>query len=123
MTFATILVLITGSITTLILFAMIYFGAKSNKKMSDLDKSVSSTSSEMKDSLAKVLNSLENNQDQQQKILTRLQNLETIVTSEAWEAIKEGKDSEHIELLLEETDEQEISTEEKTEHIAKRIKH
>lgn len=123
MTFATILVLITGSITTLILFAMIYFGAKSNKKMSDLDKSVSSTSSEMKDSLAKVLNSLENNQDQQQKILTRLQNLETIVTSEAWEAIKEGKDSEHINLLLEETDEQEISTEEKTEHIAKRIKH
>lgn len=123
MTFATILVLITGSITTLILFAMIYFGAKSNKKMSDLDKSVSSTSSEMKDSLAKVLNSLENNQDQQQKILTRLQNLETIVTSEAWEAIKEGKDSEHIDLLLEETDEQEISTEEKTEHIAKRIKH
>ncbi|XWN35946.1 MAG: hypothetical protein ROO71_08245 [Balneola sp.] len=123
MTFATILVLITGSITTLILFAMIYFGAKSNKKMSDLDKSVSSTSSEMKDSLAKVLNSLEKNQDQQKKILTRLQNLETIVTSEAWEAIKEGKDSEHIDLLLEETDEQEISTEEKTEYIAKRIKH
>lgn len=122
MTFATILVLITGSITTLILFAMIYFGAKSNKKMSDLDKSVSSTSSEMKESLVKVLNSLEKNQDQQQKILTRLQNLETIVTSEAWEAIKEGKDSEHIDLLLEETDEQEISAEAKTEHIAKRIK-
>lgn len=123
MTFATILVLITGSITTLILFAMIYFGAKSNKKMSDLDKSVSSTSSEMKESLVKVLNSLEKNQDQQQKVLTRLQNLETIVTSEAWEAIKEGKDSEHLDLLLEKTDEQEISTEEKTEHIAKRIKH
>lgn len=123
MNFMTIIMLAMGALTSLILFGMMYFGAKNSKQIDTLGKNVHSSTSEMKDNLDKVLKSLESNQKQQENILTRLQNLETIVTSEAWEAINKKEDSEHIGLLLKDDEEEEISSEEKTQHIAKRIKH
>ncbi len=118
-----VLILLVGSITSLILFLMIYLGARNNQKMKALNKNMNLSTSETKENLLKVLESLEENKNQQDRIIDRLQNLETIVTSEAWEAIKEGRDSEHINLLLDDVEDDEISFEEKAEHIAKRIKH
>jgi len=123
MDFMTIIVLEVGSFTSLILFSMIYFGAKNRKQIDNLGKNVNSSTSEMKNNLEKVLNSLKSNQEQQENILSRLQNLETIVTSEAWEAIKKKEDPEYIDLLLKDDEEEEISSEEKTQNIAKKIKH
>ncbi|MFY0684546.1 MAG: hypothetical protein JXR20_08340 [Balneola sp.] len=123
MDFLTIIVLAMGALTSLILFGMIYFGAKNSKQMDTLGKNVNSSTSEMKNNLEKVLNSIESNQEQQENILSRLQNLETIVTSEAWEAINKNEDPEYIDLLLKDDEEEEISSEEKTQNIAKRIKH
>jgi len=123
MDFMTIIVLAIGSLTSLILFNMIYFGAKNRKQIDNLGKNVNSSTSEMKNNLEKVLNSLKSNQEQQENILSRLQNLETIVTSEAWETIKKKEDPEYIDLLLKDDEEEEISSEEKTQNIAKKIKH
>jgi CTP-dependent riboflavin kinase len=105
---------------------MIYFGAKNNRQMNDLDKNVSASNSEMKSNLKEVLNSLDKNQQQQLRILNRLENLETIVTSEAWEAweaIKHNKEPEHLDVLLNDEDQEELTIEEKTETIANRIKY
>ena len=102
---------------------MIYFGSKNRKQIDNLGKNVNSSTSEMKNNLEKVLNSLKSNQEQQENIISRLQNLETIVTSEAWEAIKKKEDPEYIDLLLKDDEKEEISSEEKTQNIAKKIKH
>jgi hypothetical protein len=123
MDWTTILILTLGSITTLILFSLFYFGAKNNKRMTELDDSLNLSSTETKQDLNKILKFLDSNKERQDRILDRLQNLETIVTSEAWEAIKEGKDSEHVKLLLQEEEVDEISNEDKAKNIAKRIKH
>lgn len=119
----TIILLAMGAITSLILFGMMYFGAKSRKQIDTLGKNVNTSTTEMKKNQEEVLKSLKSNQKQQENILTRLQNLETIVTSEAWDAINKKEDQEHIELLLKDDEEEEIGSEEKTQHIAKRIKH
>ena len=117
------LVLIIGSITSLILFSMIYFGVRNNKQMNELDKNMNSSTSEMTNNLKKVLESLESNKEQQNKIIERLQNLETIVTSEAWVAINDENDAKNLEIFLENENTDEISTEEKAQNLAKRIKH
>jgi predicted PurR-regulated permease PerM len=118
-----ILLLTMGAFTSLILFGMIYFGAKNNKQMNALGDTLNSSNSEMKNNLQQAVKTLETQTDQQQKILSRLKNLETIVTSEAWDAIKKGEDSEHVNLLLHDEELTEITSEEKAENIAKRIKH
>jgi len=123
MSWVTILLLTMGSFTSLILFGMIYFGAKNNKQMNALGDTMNSSNSELKNNLHQVIKALDSQTDQQQKILSRLENLETIVTSEAWDAIKKGEDSEHINLLLEDEEQEEISSEEQANNIAKRIKH
>jgi len=123
MSWVTILLLTMCSFTSLILFGMIYFGAKSNKQMNALGDTMNSSNSEMKNNLHQVIKALDSQTDQQQKILSRLENLETIVTSEAWDAIKKGEDSEHINLLLEDEEQEEISSEEQAKNIAKRIKY
>lgn len=123
MSWLTILILATSITTAFLLFGMIYFGAKNNKQINDLGKNVDNSTSTMKSNLKKIMDSLESNQEQQKNILNRLENLETIVTSETWDAIKKGESKEHIGLLLEDDEIDEISIEEKAQMIAKRIKH
>ena len=123
MNFMTLIVLAMGALTSLILFGMMYFGVKNSRQIDSLGINVSSSTSEMRHNQEKLLKSLESNQEQQESILTRLQNLETIVTSEAWDAIKQKESPEHIELLLNNEEDEKLSSEEKTQHIAKRIKH
>lgn len=123
MSWTIILLLTMGAFTSLILFGMIYFGTKNNKQMNALGDTMNSSNSEMKNNLQQAIKALETQTDQQQKILSRLKNLETIVTSEAWDAIKKGEDSERINLLLKDEEKEEMSSEEQAKNIAMRIKH
>ena len=69
-----------------------------------------------------MLHALNESKEQQERILSRLQNLEAIVASETWDTIQAGEDEKKIGLLLEDKEENEPTPEEKAKIIAKRVR-
>lgn len=122
MDLTTIFVLAFGLITTLMIFGMIIYGVKNQEKMSNLQKNLDTSAANLEGSAQEMLLALRESKEQQQGILNRLQNLEAIVASEAWDAIQAGEDEKKIDLLLEDKEENEPTPEEKAKIIAKRVR-
>lgn len=122
MSIVTLLVLALAGITSIFLFGLIYIGAKNRNQLESMESNLKESTSVMKGDFKEIIKALEGSEAQQERILQRLENLETIVTSEAWDAIQAGADQETINLHLEDEAEEEISSEEATQHIANRIK-
>lgn len=115
-------VLAFSLITTLLIFGIIIYSVKSQKKMSNLQKNLDSSASHLEGSNRELLKTLNEHQKQQQRILRRLENLEAIVTSEAWDAIQSGEEEKKIQLHLKEVENEEPTLEEKADFIAKRVR-
>lgn len=116
------LILSMAGVVSIALFAMIAIGAMTRRDFKSLDKNLYDTKSELREDAKELLQSLKESKEQQDRIINRLQNLETIVTSEAWDAIKDGEDAETIQLLMDEEEEQAPSPEEVAKHIAKKVR-
>ena len=69
-----------------------------------------------------VQKTLKSSKIKQERILKRLENLETIVTSEAWDAIQAGEDEKTIGLHLNDEEENMPDTEEAAQRMAKKIR-
>ena len=122
MSFATLIVLALAGITSIFLFGMIYIGAKNRSQMQSMESNLKESTSVMKGDFKAIIKALEGNEKQQERILHRLENLETIVTSEAWDAIQAGEDEETIDLYLNEEEENVPDSEEAVKRMVKRIK-
>ncbi|MGN8225107.1 hypothetical protein [Gracilimonas sp. BCB1] len=122
MSFATLIVLALAGITSIFLFGMIYIGAKNRSQMQSMESNLKESTSVMKGDFKAIINALEGSEKQQERILSRLENLETIVTSEAWDAIQAGEDEETIDLYLNEEEENIPDSEEAVKRMVKRIK-
>jgi hypothetical protein len=122
MTYLTLLILSLGSLTALVLFGMIFYGIKNRKFMESLGENLDESTTVLKGDFKEIRRALEGNEKQQDRILKRLQNLETIVTSEAWDAIQAGEDENTIGLHLNDDDEELPDAEEAARRIARKIK-
>ena len=122
MTYLTLLILSLGSLTALVLFGMIFYGIKNRKYMESLGENLDESTTVLKGDFKEIRRSLEGNEKQQERILKRLQNLETIVTSEAWDAIQAGEDENTIGLHLNDEEEELPDAEEAARRIARKIK-
>ncbi|GAB5409426.1 MAG: hypothetical protein BalsKO_17910 [Balneolaceae bacterium] len=83
-----------------------------------LDKKANYLNSDTKE----LWKALKKSEEEKEKILERLQNLEAIVTSEAYESIKSGEESETIKLHLDEEKLKELKDSDKAAKIAKRVR-
>lgn len=122
MDITTILVLLLGALTALFLFGMIVFGVMNRKYMESLGENLDESTSVLRGDFKEIRRALEGSENQQERILKRLENLETIVTSEAWDAIKAGEDENTIGLHLNDEEEELPNAEETAHRIAKKIK-
>lgn len=90
--------------------------------MQNLGENLDESTTVLKEDFKEIQKALEVNEKQQERILKRLENLETIVTSEAWDAIQTGEDENTIGLHLKDEEKAELDTEETARRIAKKIK-
>lgn len=68
------------------------------------------------------MKALKKSEEEKGKILEHLQNLEAIVTSEAWESIQNGEGAEGTQLHIEEAEPEELNDSDKAAKIAKRVR-
>lgn len=117
-----ILVLAIGLVAAMLLFGMIVFGAKSRDQMRAIQQDLGTSATSLQGSVRELLEALEESRQQQERMTERLENLETIVTSEAWDALKAEAASTHSPDLLKDEEPDEPSAEEKASRIAKRVR-
>jgi len=121
-----ILVLAMSLVVGMLLMGMIVFGVRSRDQMRAIQEDLGMSATNLQGSVRDLLQALEESRNQQERITKRLENLETIVTSETWDALKDDEKSGRIpDLMKEEPSEelpQEPSAEEKARRIARRVR-
>ena len=109
-------------VSLLLLMGFIIFGTKKSNEMKTLEKTFGKQSEDVKDYIKQLQSELKESKAEKQNILARLKNLEAIVTSEAYEAIKSGEESSTIGLHLENEEVEELDDAQKAANIAKRVR-
>ncbi len=111
-----------GMVSLLLLMGIIIFGTRKTSEYKELQKTLGKKSNELDSDTKALWKALKASESEKEKILERLQNLEAIVTSEAYESIKSGDEPENIRLHLEEEEPMELTDADKAAKIAKRIR-
>lgn len=122
MDLTTLTMLALALVTTALLFGTILFGAMNRKQMRGLQEDLDASTTSLQGNARDLLQALEQNQHQQERILRRLENLETIVTSEAWEVLQDSDDVEQARLLLNDAEPEEPDAEDLARHLARRTR-
>ena len=89
--------------------------------MRAIQEDLGMSATNLQGSVRDLLEALEESRNQQERITKRLENLETIVTSETWDAFKPDEKSDRIPDLLKEESPEELSEEPSAEEKARRI--
>ena len=109
-------------VSLLLLMGIIIFGTRKSNEMKEFEKTYGKQNEDVKDYLKQLQKELKESKEEKDKILERLKNLEAIVISEAYEAIKAGEDESTILLHLEEEEPSEMNDTDKAAQIAKRVR-
>ncbi len=118
-----IVVLIMSGMVSLVLFmGILIFGIKRSSEFKEQAKIIDKKARYLDSDTKALWKALKESEAEKENILERLQNLEAIVTSEAYEAIKSGEEPENIRLHLEEEETEETSDADKAATIAKRVR-
>ena len=115
-----LIILAVAFVTAFLLFGMIFYGTR--KQFHALQKELGASAMDIKGSAGDLVRALEKSQRQQEQVLSRLENLETIVTSEAWDALQAGEAEGRIALLLDDEVPEEPTTAEKARDLARRVR-
>lgn len=113
------LIIAIALVIAFMLFGMIFYGAR--KQLLEIQSEIGASASELKGSAGELAQMLEESERQQERMINRLENLEAIVTSEAWDALQEG-DEQEARLLLEDGSAEEPNAEEKANDLARRVR-
>lgn len=111
-----------GMVSLLLLMGIIIFGTRKTSEYKELQKTLGKKSNELDSDAKELWKALKKSEVEKDKILERLQNLEAIVTSEAYEAIQSGEESETIKLHLEVEETEDLNDSDKAAKIAKRVR-
>lgn len=102
--------------------AIIIFGNRKTTEYNELEKTLGKKARDLDSDTKALWKALKQSEEEKKQLLKRLENLETIVTSDTWEAVKAGEDQKHIELTLEDEEPEELNDADKAERIAKRVR-
>lgn len=122
MEFSTVLFLGMSMISLVLLMAIIVFGTRKSSEMKGLEKMLGEKTQDLESHSSELWRALKESEEEKEKILLRLQNLETIVTSEAWESINAGEDAQKIQLHLDEDKPEELNDADKAAKMVKKIR-
>lgn len=111
-----------GMVSLLILMGIIIFGTRKTSEYKELEKTLGRKAKDHDLNAKELWKALKASEEEKGKILERLQNLEAIVTSEAYESIKSGEDAENIQLHLEDEETEELNDSDKVAKISKRVR-
>lgn len=122
MEWTTVIFLGMSMVSLLLLMGIIIFGTRKSSEFKELESVLGKKAQELNTDTQEILKALQKSEAEKEQILKRLQNLETIVTSEAWESIQSGEESETVQLHLEDEEPEELEDKEKAAKIAKRVR-
>ncbi len=111
-----------GMVSILILMAIIIFGTRKSSEYKDLEKVIGNKAGKLDADTKALWEALKKSEAEKEQILNRLKNLETIVTSEAWEAIRKAEEKDEIKLHLEDDEPEELNDADKAERIARKVR-
>ena len=105
------------------LTAILMGGFKEWLKFKQKQDKLGASTDELEEEIRGLEKTLHERDERQQALERRIQNLETIVTSEAWDALVDGEPSPHMaDPLTLERPEQEEDLAARTEQIARRLR-
>lgn len=122
MDWSTVIFLSAAMVSLVLLMGIIIFGTRKTSEYKELQKTLGKKASDLDSEAQQLWKALNDSEKEKKKILVRLKNLEAIVTSEAYEAIKSGEETETVKLHLEEEEPQELDDSDKAAKIAKRVR-
>lgn len=111
-----------GMVSFLGFMGMIIFGNRKTVEYEELEKTLDKKAKDHDLDAKELWKALKKSEEEKEQILKRLKNLETIVTSEAYEAIKSGEEPEKIQLHIEEEETEELNDSDKAAKISKRVR-
>lgn len=122
MTWSTVIFLGMAMVSTLLLMGIIIFGTRKTNEMKTLERKIGQNSEDVEGSIQQLQKALKESEIEKAQIMKRLQNLEAIVTSEAWESIQSGEETATIQLHLEDEEKEELDDSAKAAQMAKRVR-
>jgi sensor histidine kinase regulating citrate/malate metabolism len=121
MDWTTVIFLGMSMVSLVLLMAVIIFGTRKSSEMKEFEEKLGNKTGELDSNNQELWEALKESKANNAQLVERLQNLEAIVISEAWDAIRKGEDEQNIELHLDEEPE-ELDDADKAAKIAKRIR-
>ncbi|MEQ8523551.1 hypothetical protein [Gracilimonas sp.] len=122
MEWSTVIFLGMAMVSLVVLMGVIIFGTRKTSEMKELEKQIRQNAGELGSSNEELRKALKKSEAKNEQLVERLQNLEAIVTSEAWEAIKNGENDHDIRLHLDDEETEDLNDAEKAAKIAKRVR-
>ena len=118
-----IVVFLGASMVSLVLLmGIIIFGTRRSNEYKEIEKTLGKKTRDIDSDTKELWIAFKKSEEEREKLVQRLQNLEAIVTSEAWESIQKGDESDHIKIHLQEQEKDELSDIEKAGKLAKRVR-
>ena len=122
MEWSTVIFLIFGMFSLVLLMGVIIFGVRKSSEMKDLEKKLEKRDQNLDSVFNKLWEALEESEVEKEKILQRLENIEAIVTSESWETAKDKEREKKVELDLDNVEPEELDDIEKEARSSKRVR-
>lgn len=122
MEWSTVMFLGMSMVSLVLVMGIIIFGTRKSSEMKEFEKQLGEKARHFNSNASELREALQKSEEEKEKMLQRLQNLEAIVTSEAWEAITNGEEDEKIQLHLDDEESQELDDADKVARLAKRVR-
>lgn len=122
MEWSTVIFLGMAMVSLVLLMGIIIMGTRKSSEMKELEKMIGKKARDMDSNSGELWKALKKSEEEKEKIFERLQNIETIVTSEVWETIKAGEDEPEIRLQHDNKEPDDLVDSEKAAMLAKRIR-
>lgn len=122
MEWSTVVFLGTAIISGVLFMGILIFGVKKTSEFKAQEKILDKKAKNLESDSRELWEVLKRSEEEKMQILDRLQNLEAIVTSEAYEAIQSGEDEETVKLHLDEEETKDLNDSDKAAKIAKRVR-
>jgi len=114
-------VIAIAALIALGLFGMIGIGIRNQRTLESTSIRLGDSASGLETTSRHLLETLDQLAGEQARLTQRMENVETIVTSEAWDAIHKGATAEEVGLLEDESP-PDPSSEAKASQIARRVR-
>ncbi|HCD53462.1 MAG TPA: hypothetical protein DEQ34_13520 [Balneolaceae bacterium] len=122
MEWSTVVFLGASMVSLVLLMGIIIFGTRRSNEYKEIEKTLGKKTRDIDSDTKELWIAFKKSEEEREKLVQRLQNLEAIVTSEAWESIQKGDESDHIKIHLQEQEKDELSDIEKAGKLAKRVR-